>query len=115
MNFMEKITGSDITRDMNKLDARAKKLPAGFLAAWEEIKSSIWLRAKGDGRSLIPYLDGALGLLEETASDGQTVSDALGGDIDGFVSALIGDEGAKTYRDKWRDQLNGNIAKKLQK
>jgi len=39
----------------------------------------------------------------------------LGDDIKGFCSALAGEEGAKSYRDKWREQLNKNIAKKLGK
>ena len=65
------------------------------------------------GRNLMPILDGVLGLLEETAADGQSVQEVLGDDIKGFCSALAGEEGAKSYRDKWREQLNKNIAKKL--
>jgi DNA-binding ferritin-like protein (Dps family) len=61
----------------------------------------------------MPILDGVLGLLEETAADGQSVQEVLGDDIKGFCSALAGEEGAKSYRDKWREQLNNNIAKKL--
>lgn len=61
----------------------------------------------------MPILDGVVGLLEETAADGQSAGEALGDDMKGFCSALAGAEGAKTYRDKWRKQLNDNIAKKL--
>ncbi len=43
------------------------------------------------------------------------MNDVLGGDIKGFCSALTEQEGAKTYRDRWREQLNNNIAKKLGK
>ena len=63
----------------------------------------------------MPILDGALGLLEETAADGQRVQEAIGDDIEGFCSALAGEEGAKSYRDKWREQLNRNITKRLGK
>ncbi len=63
----------------------------------------------------MPILDGVLGLLEETAVDGQIVQDVLGDDIKGFCSALVGEEGAKSFRDKWRKELNNNIAKKLGK
>ncbi len=34
----------------------------------------------------------------------------LGDDIAGFCTALAGGEGAQTYRDKWREQLNRNVA-----
>ena len=63
----------------------------------------------------MPILDGVLGLLEESAADGQSVGDVLGDDIKGFCLALAGEEGAKSYRDKWREQLNNNIEKKLSK
>lgn len=63
----------------------------------------------------MPILDGVLGLLEETAADGQNAREVLGDDIRGFCSALAGEEGAKSYRDKWRQQLNDNIARKLGK
>ena len=61
----------------------------------------------------MPILDGALGLLEETAADGQGIHEVLGDDIEGFCAALVGGEGARSYRDRWRKQLNRNVARKL--
>jgi len=113
MNFFEKITGGDMDREFRSFEARAKALPADYQAAWEEIKAGMWPRSDFSGRGLMPILDNALGLLEETAAEGQRASDALGGDIKGFCSALAGGEGADTYRDKWRRQLNSSVAKKL--
>ena len=113
MNFWEKITGSDMTKELKTFELRAKKLPADYQAAWEEIKTNLWQHSDFTGRNLIPILDGVLGLLEEAAADGQSVQEVLGDDIKGFCSALMGEEGAKSFRDKWREQLNNNIAKKL--
>ena len=115
MNFWEKITGSDMTKEMEAFELRVKKLPAGYQAAWEEINANLWLHADFTGRNLMPILDDVLGLLEETAADGQSVQEALGDDIKGFCSALAGEAGAKSYRDKWREQLNRNVARKLGK
>ena len=115
MNFWEKITGNDLRREFKTFESRVKKLPADYQAAWEEINAYLWSRADFTGRNLMPILDGVLGLLEETAADGQSVQEVLGDDIKGFCSALAGEEGAKSYRDKWREQLNNNIAKKLGK
>ncbi|SFF34483.1 DNA-binding ferritin-like protein (Dps family) [Paenibacillus algorifonticola] len=115
MNLWEKITGSDMTKELKAFEARAKKLPADYQAAWDEIKANLWLHSDFTGRNLMPILDGVLGLLEETAADGQIVQEVLGDDIKGFCSALAGEEGAKSYRDKWREQLNHTIAKKLGK
>lgn len=115
MNFWERITGSDMTRELKAFELRAKKLPTDYQAAWEKIKASLWPHSDFTGRNLMPILDNVLGLLEETAADGQSVREVLGDDITGFCSALAGEEGAKSYRDKWREQLNNTIAKKLGK
>jgi DNA-binding ferritin-like protein (Dps family) len=104
MSFWETITGSDLTREYRAFEARAQALPAEYRAAWEEIKTHLSAYSDITGRNLMPILDGTLGLLEETASDGQSVQDALGDDIKGFCAAIAGDQGARTYRDKWRQQ-----------
>ena len=115
MNFWEKITGSDLEKAMENYQSRTQKLPADYQAAWEEINGHLWAYADFTGRNLLPILEGVLGLLEETAADGQSVQEVLGDDIKGFCSALAGEEGAKSFRDKWRKQLNNNIARKLGK
>ncbi|MPM66701.1 hypothetical protein SDC9_113612 [bioreactor metagenome] len=113
MDFWDKITGNDMTKELKAFESRSKKLPADYQAAWEKIKANLWPHSDLTGRNLMPILDGVLGLLEETAADGQSAQEVLGDDIKGFCSALVGEEGAKSYRDKWRDQLNDTIAKKL--
>ncbi|WP_326975395.1 DUF1048 domain-containing protein [Caproicibacter sp. BJN0012] len=115
MNFWETLTGSDMTKELKAFELRAKKLPPDYQAAWVKIKTNLWPHSDFTGRNLMPILDGVLGLLEEAAADGQSVGEALGDDIKGFCSALAGEEGARSYRDKWREQLNKNIAKKLGK
>ena len=115
MNFWDMITGNDMTKELQTFELRAKKLPADYQAAWENIKCNIWPYSNFTGRNLMPILDGVLGLLEASAADGQSVGEVLGDDIKGFCSALAGEEEAKSYRDKWRKQLNNNIAKKLGK
>jgi DNA-binding ferritin-like protein (Dps family) len=115
MNFWELITGSDMTKEFKIFESRVKKLPADYQAAWGEIFKNLCPHSDFTGRNLMQILDGVLSLLEEAAADGQSVQEVLGDDINGFCSALAGEEGAKSYRDKWREQLNNNIAKKLGK
>lgn len=115
MNFWEQITGSDITKEMKTFESRVKKLPADYQAAWEKINANLWTHSDFTGRNLMPILDGVLGLFEEAAAGGQSVGEVLGDDIKGFCSALAGEEGAKSFRDKWREQLNNTVAKKLGK
>ena len=113
MNFWETITGSDLTREYQAFEVRAGALPEDYRAAWEQIKAHLFPYGDFTGRNLMPILDGALGLLEETAAEGQNVHDVLGDDIGSFCAALAGGEGARTFRDRWRKQLNRNVAKKL--
>ncbi|SDG73991.1 DNA-binding ferritin-like protein (Dps family) [Sinosporangium album] len=113
MNLWETMTGSDLTREWKAFEARAAALPAGHRAAWEQIKGHLSLYSDFTGRNLMPILDAALGLLEETAADGQGVREVLGDDIAGFCAALAGGEGRRGYRDRWREQLNRNVARRL--
>ncbi|MET8829535.1 DUF1048 domain-containing protein [Streptomyces sp. NPDC004610] len=113
MNFWETITGTDLTREWKAFEARAAVLPADYRAAWEQIKAHLFPYGDFTGRNLMPILDAALALLEETARDGQSVQEVLGDDIQGFCTALAGGEGSRTYRARWRKQLNQNVARKL--
>jgi DNA-binding ferritin-like protein (Dps family) len=113
VNLWETMTGSDLTREWKALEDRAAALPAGYRAAWEQVKVHLFPYAGFTGRNLMPLLNDALGLLEETAADGQGIHQVLGDDIEGFCAALAGGEGARSYRDRWREQLNRNVARKL--
>jgi len=113
MNFWETITGSDLTREWKAFEARAEALPADHQAAWEQIKTNLAPYGGFTGRNLTPIVDAALGLLETASADGQGIDEVLGDDIPGFCAALAGGDGARTYRDRWRAQLNRNVARKL--
>jgi DNA-binding ferritin-like protein (Dps family) len=113
MNFWEKVTGSDLTRDWKALGARVEALPDDYREAWEQIVAHLFPYGDFTGRNLTPILDAALGLLEVSAADGQSVHEVLGDDIQGFCTALAGGAGARTHRDRWREQLNRNVARKL--
>ncbi|NEE08506.1 DUF1048 domain-containing protein [Streptomyces sp. SID7499] len=113
MNFWEKVTGSDLTRGWEALGARVKALPDDYREAWNQIVARLFPCGDFTGRSLTPILDSALGLLEVSAADGRSVHEVLGDDIQGFCTALAGGAGARTHRDRWREQLNRNVARKL--
>ena len=113
MNLWETMTGSDLTREWKALEARAGTLPADYQAAWGQIKAHLFPYGGVTGRNLMPIMNNALGLLEQTAADGQDIHEVLGDDIKGFCAALAGGEGAQSYRDRWREQLNRKVARKL--
>ena len=113
MNFWDRITGSDMKKEFKSLESRAKRLPADHQTAWEQIKANLWPHSDLAGRNLMPILGGVIDLLEETAGDGQSAREVFGDDIQGFCSALVGEDGARSFRDAWRKQLNDGIAKRL--
>ncbi|WP_327111045.1 DUF1048 domain-containing protein [Streptomyces sp. NBC_01341] len=113
MNFWEKVTGSDLTRDWQAFGARVEALPDDYREGWDQIVAHLFPYGDFTGRNLIPILDSALGLLEVSAADVQNVHEVLGDDIQGFCTALAGGAGARTHRDRWREQLNRNVARKL--
>lgn len=113
MNFWDKVTGNDMTREMAEFSARADRLPTEYQAAWDEITAHLWSRSSLTGRNLMPIFDGALGMLEEAASMDQPLDAVLGDDVEGFCTALADAEGAPSLRDTWRKQLNEAVARKL--
>ena len=113
MKFTEFITGSDMDNKIECFSLRVQKLPADYQKAWGEIVENIWVDSDFTGRKIITILEGLVDFFEEAAYDGQTIQEIIGDDIKGFYLALIGDVGAKTYRDKWREELNKNIKAKL--
>ncbi|MBH5338220.1 DUF1048 domain-containing protein [Streptomyces pactum] len=113
MSFWEKATGSDLTREWRAFEARAEALPHDHRAAWGQIIAHLFPYGDFTGRNLMPILDDALGLLEGAAADGRSVHDVLGDDIRDFCAALAGGEGARTCHDRWREQVNRNVARKL--
>ena len=115
MNFWNRVTGDDMTKEMKAFESRVKKLPTDYQEAWEEINLNLWPNADFTGRNLMPILGGVLELLEEAAADSLSVQEVLGDDIKGFCSTLASIDGAKSIRDKWREQLNNNVTKKLGK
>lgn len=115
MNFWDKITGNDMTKELKEFESRAIKLPADYQEAWKQIKENLWYHSDFTGRNLMPILESAITMLEETAANGQKVQEVLSNDIKGFCLELVGEDRANTFRDKWRKELNNNVAKKLNK
>ena len=113
MNFWDRITGNDLKRQWKACEARIKKLPTSFQAAWAQINAELWQRSDFTGRNIMPLLEGVLELFEEAAANDRRVEDMLGGDVKGFCASLAGEQGARTYRDRWRDRLNKTILRKL--
>lgn len=113
MNFWEKVMGSDITSAMQSYAERMYGLSEDYAAVWDEIVRCLYAYTDFTGRNILPVLDGLADWLEAAAVDGKSVREVLGEDIESFCSALASGEGLKTSRDRWREQLNRSVKKRL--
>lgn len=107
-DFIKKIIGEK--KEWKAMEARAKELPHDYRVVYDEIKQYIW---KSSGNASIDTFEGILELFEEGAANGKSVLEITGKDVAAFCDGLS--QGTKTYADKWRENLNRDIAKKLKK
>jgi DNA-binding ferritin-like protein (Dps family) len=105
--FFKKVIGDK--KAWLAMEARAKALPQDYRVVYDEIKPYLWK----SGLESIDVLNGILELFEESAARGKQVLEITGHDVAAFCDELTHD--AKTYLEKWRDDLNHDIAKKLGK
>jgi len=108
-DFLKKIIGDK--KEWKAMEARAKALPKDYRIVYHEIQQYIWKSSGTDG---IDIFKGLLDLFEEGAANGRSALEITGDDVATFCDELIGG-GAKTYIDRWREDLNHTIAKKLGK
>lgn len=113
MNFIDKITGNDMKRVMSAMETRVKTLPKDYQEAWLELQTHLWEYSDLTGRNLIPVLENILTLLEETAAEHLPIADVFGNDYPSFIEELLGKGTSHSTRDKWRQQLQDNVQKKL--
>jgi DNA-binding ferritin-like protein (Dps family) len=115
MNFFEKIIGSlDEKREWKALEARAKELPSEYSNAYKAIQKYLFsFGVPSDWKDCRRIFGGILDLFEEGAAEGKKVTDLTGEDVAAFCDDLVKDE--KTWRDKYREDLNQSIMKRLGK
>lgn len=115
MNFIDKITGNDLTRDYRKLETRIAVLPDDYQELWNAILQQLWGYGDMTGRNLIPLLEGVVSLLEEANLDNIPISEILGEEINLFIDDLTSAHGIDNYRLKMHKRLNNKIHKQLKK
>ena len=109
-NFLTRILGDK--KDWKRMEARADALPADYRIVYGEIKKYLWRFTAGDGMDIIAILKDLLDLFETGAADGKHALDVTGQDVAGFCDELL--RNAKTYTEKWHDELNRSVLDKLQ-
>lgn len=106
-DFLKKVLGDK--KEWRAMEARAKTLPKDYRVVYDEIKPYMWKRGKGS----VELFNGLLDLFEEGVANGKSALEITGEDVATFCDELS--PGTKTFADKWHDDLNHDIAKKLRK
>ncbi len=109
-NFLTRILGDK--KEWKRMEARAAALPGDYRIVYGEIKKYLWRFTAGDGMDIIEILKDLLDLFETGAADGKHALAVTGQDVAGFCDELL--RSAKTYTEKWHDELNRNVLDKLQ-
>lgn len=113
MTFFEKITGYDMTKKHRQLEQRLDLLPNDYQKAGRKIYGKLVLHSDFSGRNIIELSEGVLELLEEMNSQGKSIDEVFGGQLDLFCNELTVDEPSFDIRDKWRKKLNSKIQKRF--
>ena len=109
-NFLTRILGDK--KEWKRMGASADALPGDYRIVYGEIKKYLWRFTAGDGMDIVAILKDLLDLFETGAADGKHALDVTGQDVAGFCDELL--RNAKTYTEKWHDELNRNVLDKLQ-
>ncbi|WP_280771782.1 DUF1048 domain-containing protein [Salipaludibacillus daqingensis] len=111
MSIVEKIIGNlDDKREWKAMEARAKTLPSEYRNAYSAIKKYIWTSGgPSDWKEIRLIFGGILDLFEEGAAEGKKVTDLTGENVAAFCDELVKD--TKTWRDKYRTELNDKIGR----
>ncbi|MDR3207899.1 MAG: DUF1048 domain-containing protein [Oscillospiraceae bacterium] len=114
-NFFDKylnlIKIRESKREYKRQMARVDALPEDYRFVFKKIQEHMWCFAAGDGYDMLEAHYGLIDLFEAGAAEGKTALAVTGEDVAGFVDELL--KSVKTYTAGWRDNLNRDVAKKL--
>lgn len=98
-------------REYRAMMARVDALPEDYRYVFKKIQDYMWKFASGAGYDMMEIQEGLVELFEQGAAEGKPVLEVTGEDVSGFADELMRE--ARTYTEKWGDDLNADIAKKL--
>ncbi len=113
MTFLERITGSDMTKKYRQLEKRLMDLPKEYQKAGRKIHSKLVLHSDFTGRNILYISEGVLEFLEEMNDQGKSIEEIFGDNLDTFCEELTVGQPSFDIRDKWRQKLNSKIEKRF--
>lgn len=109
VDYLKKMVGDK--KEYRDMMARVKAMPSDYQFVYEKIQKYMWNFAAGDGYDILKLQYELIDLFEAGIADGKHPLDITGEDVAAFADELLSN--AKTYTEKWRNELNRDVAKKL--
>ena len=113
MTFWEKITGNDMTKELQIFESRAQKLPKDYQIVYKEIQKYLFKVGPVELTEGTELLSGIIDLFEEGATSRKDVLEVTGSDVAAFCDDLIKD--SKTYADIYQESVDQEVSKAMQK
>lgn len=98
-------------REYRRQMARVDALPADYQFVFHKIQQHMWKFAAGAGYDMMRLHYDLIELFEAGAAEGKGVLEITGEDVAGFCEELL--RSVSTYAENWREQLNGEILRKV--
>jgi len=108
-DWLTKIIGDK--QRWRRMESRAAALPRDYQVVYDEIKKYLFKFSAGNGLETVAILEDLLGLFESGAAEGRRALDVTGEDVAAFCDELL--RSARTYTDKWREDLNRAVQQQL--
>jgi DNA-binding ferritin-like protein (Dps family) len=100
-------------KEYKMMMARVEALPKDYQFVFKKIQNYMWNFSAGNGMDMLHMQYELIDLFEAGAADGREVLEVTGDDVAAFADELVAN--AKTYVDKYREDLNQSIKKQLEK
>ena len=113
MTFWEKITGNDMTKELQTFESRAQKLPKDYQIVYKEIQKYLFKVGPVELTEGTELLSGIVDLFEEGVALGKGVLDVTGRDVAAFCDDLIKD--SKTYADIYQASVAQEVNQAMKK
>jgi DNA-binding ferritin-like protein (Dps family) len=108
-SLWQKLVGEK--KEWRTMEARVAALPRDYRIVYNEIKKYIFKFSAGGGMDMVAILRDLIGLFENGAADGRRALEVTGEDVAEFCDELL--RNARTYTEKWHQDLNRNVMSKL--
>ena len=113
MNFLNKVTGNDMTDEMKSYEVRIKKLPDDYRKVWRRSKSTYGVARILAAANSCRFLKVLLNFQRNLQDEKLSACEIFDSNVNEFCTTLTND--ISSYQDKLREKLNKKVLKKTRR